>query len=94
MLSGIVNYSQTLHLGDECVFRTMAITMAATYGWIQEFCPEIESIEACIERIELYFEADNIDADRQVAVFLSVIGGKNYTSCTTCCLQRSRVPRH
>ena len=53
--------------------------MAATYGQIQEFCPEIESIEAYIECVELYFEANNIDTDRQVAVFLSVIGGKNYT---------------
>ena len=53
--------------------------MAATFGQIQEFCPEIESIEAYIERVELYFEANNIDADRRVAVLLSVIGGKNYT---------------
>ena len=52
--------------------------MAATYGQIQEFCPQIESIEAHIERIELYFEADNIDAERRVAVFRSVIGGKKY----------------
>ena len=57
----------------------MAATTATTFGQIQEFCPEIESIEAYIERVELYFEANNIDADRRVAVFLSVIGGKNYT---------------
>ena len=54
--------------------------MAATFGQIQEFYPEIESIEAYIERVELHFEANNIDADRRVAVFLSVIGGKNYNS--------------
>jgi len=53
--------------------------MATTFGQIQEFSPEIESIEAYIERVELYFEANNIAEDRQVAVFLSVIGGKNYT---------------
>ena len=53
--------------------------MATTYGQIQEFCPEIESIEAYIERVELYFEANNIDADRRVAVFLSVIDEKNYS---------------
>ena len=70
----------------------MAATTAATFGQIQEFCPEIGSIEAYIERVELYFEANNIDADCRVAVFLSVIGGKNYS--TTCHLQRSQVPRH
>ena len=41
----------------------MAATMATTYRQIQEFCPEIESIEAYIERVELYFEANNIDAE-------------------------------
>ena len=50
--------------------------MATTYGQIQEFCPEIESIEAYIERVELYFEANNIDVDQRVPVFLSAIGGK------------------
>ena len=57
----------------------MAATTAATFGQIHKFYPEIESIEAYIEHVELYFEANNIDADCRVAVFLSVIGGKNYT---------------
>ena len=69
--------------------------MVAIYRQIQEFCPEIESIEAYIDRVELYFEANNIDIDCQVAVFLSVIGGKDYKpSCATCRLQRKQVPRH
>lgn len=53
--------------------------MAASYGQMQEFCPEDESIEAYLERIELYFTANNIAEERQVAVLLSVIGGKTYT---------------
>ena len=44
--------------------------MATTFGQIQEFSPEIEPIEAYIERVKLYFEANNIGADRLVAVFL------------------------
>ena len=60
----------------------MAATMAPTQGQIQEFCPEIESVEAYIKRvarIALHFEARyiTIDADRRVAVFLIVIGEKN-----------------
>jgi len=50
----------------------------ATYGQIQEFCPENKTIEAYLERVELYFEANNISEDKRAAVFLSVIGGKNY----------------
>ena len=49
--------------------------MAATHRQIKEFCPEVESIEAYIERVELYFEANSIDADWRVVAFLSVIGG-------------------
>ncbi len=52
--------------------------MAATYVQIQEFCPENESIEAYLEHIELYFTANNIVAEWQVAVFLTIIGGNNY----------------
>ena len=50
------------------VMRVFFRTMATTYGQIQEFFPEIESIEAYmyIKRVELYFEANNIDADRRV----------------------------
>ena len=44
--------------------------MATTFGQIQEFSLEIEPIEAYIERVKLYFEANNIGADRHVAVFL------------------------
>jgi len=36
--------------------------MATTFGQIQEFSLEIEPIEAYIERVELYFEANNIGA--------------------------------
>ena len=51
----------------------------ATYGQIQEFCPENKTIEAHLEQVELYFEVNNISEDKRVAVFLSVIGGKNCT---------------
>ena len=42
----------------------MAASTAATFGQIQGFCPEIESIEAYIKRVEVYFEANNIDASK------------------------------
>ena len=50
-----------------------------SFSRIDEFCPENESIEASLERIELYFSANEVDEDKKVSIFLSVIGGKTYS---------------
>jgi len=54
----------------------MAVT---SHGRIDEFQQENESIEAYLERVDLYFAANDIAEGKRVAVFLSVIGGKTYT---------------
>ena len=51
----------------------------ATYGKLQEYKPEAESIAAYLERVEIFFQANNIAADKQVPVFLSVVGGRMYS---------------
>ena len=43
----------------------------ATYGKLQEYKPEAESIAAYLERVEIFFQANNIAADKQVPVFLA-----------------------
>ena len=48
-------------------------------GRLEEFNPDIEPIEEYLERVELYFEANEIKKEKQVAVFLSVIGRENYS---------------
>ena len=54
--------------------------MAQNHGQLQEFIPETENITAYyLERVELYFVANGVKADKQVAVFLSVVGGKIYS---------------
>ncbi len=53
--------------------------MATTFGRIEEFQPEVESISAYLERVELFFDANDIAAARRVPTFLSVIGSKNYS---------------
>ena len=53
--------------------------MAMSYGRMQEFQPDLESISAYLERVHLFFSANDIRADKQVAVLLSVIGAKTYT---------------
>ena len=51
----------------------------SSYGRIKEFCPEEETIESYLERIELFFTANEIANEKKVAVFLSVVGSKTYT---------------
>ena len=51
----------------------------SSYGRIKEFCPEEETVESYLERIELFFIANEIADEKKVAVFLSVIGSKTYT---------------
>ena len=50
-----------------------------SYGRMDEFRPENENIEAYLERIDLYFRANEVAEEKQVAIFLSVIGGKTYS---------------
>jgi hypothetical protein len=50
-----------------------------SFGRIEPFNAENESITAYLERIELFFQANEIANEKKVAVLLSVIGGKTYT---------------
>ena len=54
--------------------------MAATpyFGSLSDFQAELESIKSYIERVTIFFTANNIAADHQVAILLSYIGGKTY----------------
>jgi len=52
--------------------------MATTVGNLQEFRPTDEGIAAYLERVELYFKANDIAERKQVPVFLTVVGGKVY----------------
>ena len=49
-----------------------------SYGRIKEFHPEEESIESYLERVELFFTANEVADEKKVAVFLSIIGSKTY----------------
>ena len=50
----------------------------ATYGTLQEFKPEVETITAYLERLKAYFDANDVPSAKRVAVLLSVIGPKTY----------------
>ena len=50
----------------------------ATFGKVQEFNPDSDSVIAYIERVNLFFTANDIPTAKWVAVLLGVIGGKTY----------------
>ena len=59
----------------------LATRMAArsTVGHMQEYRPENELFSSYLERIKLFFIANDIKDEKKVAVFLSLIGSKTYS---------------
>ena len=47
-------------------------------GTIGEFDSRVDNITAYLERLQLYFEANEVKDDRKVAVLLTVIGARTY----------------
>ena len=50
----------------------------STVGSLAEFKPDSERIEAYLERVQLFFDANGIKDDKQVAILLTVIGSNIY----------------
>ena len=51
----------------------------AAFGELKQFKPEVEKISLYLERVDLYFTANEIAEGRRVTVFLSIIGAKTYS---------------
>ena len=52
--------------------------MVRTFGHIREFTADVESIKAYLERVDMFFLANDIAEEKQVPVFLSVVRGKTH----------------
>lgn len=50
----------------------------AQFGKMDEFKPDSESWSAYIERMELFFEANDIKDEKSVATLLSIMGASTY----------------
>ena len=58
----------------------LELTMATQQlGRMQEFEPDTESISAYLERLQLFFEANDIADGKKVSVLLTVIGRNNFS---------------
>ena len=52
--------------------------MAAIHGRLQEFKPDVDSVKAYFERVDLYFTANAVAENKRVAILLSCIGASTY----------------
>ena len=55
------------------------MAVAPQYGILKEYLPENELFSSYMERVELFFVANDIPDEKKVAVLLSVVGSKNYS---------------
>ena len=53
--------------------------MATTYGQLQKFQPDSESITSYLERVTLYLDANGIADGKRVPILLSSIGASTYS---------------
>ena len=61
------------------IYYILAMRMGSKgFGELAEFNPRTDTFWAYVERAMPFFEANNISEDKQLLVFLSSIGGKNY----------------
>ena len=48
------------------------------FGQLEAFDPESDSVEAYLERVDLFFASNDIGPDKQITVFLTVVGSRSY----------------
>ena len=68
----------TLVTSRDCVSCRVMTTPSCVLGTVGEFDPKVDSISVYLERLELYFVANEVKDDRKVAVMLTVIGARTY----------------
>ena len=62
--------------GIEC--SALLIMATSVIGTLHEFDPEDQDTASYLEKVELFFEANNIAEEKKVAVFLTAAGQKTY----------------
>ena len=53
-----------------------------TMGTLHEFRPDREELSTYLERVEIFFAANDVPDEKKVPVLLNAIGGV----CTECCV--------
>ena len=61
----------------------MAASGTFTFGQISKFQPELESIETYEQRVKMLLQANEVDTEKEVPIFLSIIGASNFALLTS-----------
>ena len=72
----LLNCARNITLAMRMGFNEEKMT---SFGKIDVFRPKSEEFSAYLEQVELYFEANGIKEEKQVPVFLSLLGAKTYS---------------
>ena len=51
----------------------------AKFGTLEEFKPDAEEFSAYLERVDLFFQSNNVPAEKKVPIFLNCIGSTTYS---------------
>ena len=54
----------------------IAVAQIPVFGQMDEYIPDYESNAAYLERVEIYFSANELLGDKKAAVFLNALGGR------------------
>ena len=65
---------------DPPVEAVAPVAAPRVLGRLQEFDPRVDNMSTYLERLELYFDANAVEASRKVAVLLTVIGSRHTAS--------------
>ena len=57
---------------------TLATRMTATMGSLHEFRPDSEDLSTYLERVEIFFAANDVSTEKKVPVLLNAVGGTTY----------------
>ncbi len=73
-----LSHAQRYYIWRRGFSETSQALMATQYGRLREFHPETDTIKAYLERVDLYFAANEVAEDKRVPILLSSIGPSTY----------------
>lgn len=73
----MIFWTQFIITGDEYI-DNKTLTVMPFIGKVNEFTEGSESVENYVERLEQFFTANDIEDEKKVSVFLSVVGSSAY----------------
>ena len=71
-------YNKSLSIVSTAITVVTKMAFKPTYGQMLEFEPSAESFSVYVERVNLFFTANEVPEEERVPVFLTIIGKSTY----------------